>query len=301
MVEKRALARFTKPMYIFTVLLLIVLTFAALLFSGCGSKTSTNNQKSERSTSEVAYDSGSAPQTQLADSVSQDVISLDRKTVQKADLNIRVQDVTAAVDKIMALCNENGGYTVSSRIYKADERISGKLAVKVPQANLLSVITFISTMGEVTDKTITAQDVTEEYYDAQARLKVLKTKEERLVSLMDKAASVTEIISIENELSKTRSEIEVLTGRLQYLTNATEYSLINITLAQGLPGTFKAPQGTLGRAWQGLVKSLNGVINFASGTVVFLFSAIPWLVVLVLLFILCRYGYNKRRTRKRQI
>jgi len=292
----RALPRFNKPRYIVTVLLLLVFSFAVLIFSGCGLMTSKNTSESKNNTSDVVYDLD-APQTQLAGSASE-VIVLDRKTVQKADLNMRVQDITATVDQIIALCSDNRGYTVSSRIYRENESVSGELAIKVPQANLLAIITSISTFGEVTDKTINAQDVTEEYYDAQARLKVLKAKEERLLSLMDKAASITEIISIENELGKTRSEIEVLAGRLQYLTNATEYSQINITMAQGVPGTIKAPQGTLGRSWQGLVDSLNGVINFASGTMVFLFTAIPWLVVLALLFLLGRYGYRKARARK---
>lgn len=299
MLKMRGLARSTQQSYLFTVLLLIVFTFAILSFSGCGSKSYVNNQKSEQSTDQVAYDSAAVPQTQLAGGAS-DVTDLDRKIAQNATLNIRVQDVDATMDQIIALCSEAGGYTVNSRIYREDERVSGKLAVKVPQANLLSIITSISTLGEVTDKAINAQDVTEEYYDAQARLKVLKAKEERLLSLMEKAASITDIISVENELSKTRSEIEVLTGRLQYLTNATEYSLINITLVHGLPGTIKAPQGTLGKAGQGLVNSLNGVINFASATVVYIFTALPWLAILVLLLLLGRYGYKKARTRKPQ-
>ena len=294
MLELRSLSKFTKPRYIITVLLLIVFTFAVLISSGCGSMTSKNTLDSERNLSEISNGSAS---TQLAGSAS-DVSFQERKTVQKADLNLRVQDAAAAVDQIIALCSENGGYTVSSRVYRQDEIVSGKLAIKVPQTNLLSVINSISALGEVNDKTITAQDVTEEYYDSQARLKVLKAKEERLLGLMDEATNITEIISVENELTKTRSEIEVLTGRLQFLTNATEYSQIDITLAQGLPGTVKAPQGTLGKAWQGLVGSVNGVITFASGTVVFIFSALPWLVVLVLLICLGRYGYIKLRVRK---
>ena len=296
MPKLRTLTRFTKPKYIFTLLLLIVFTCSILMLSGCGLMTPKNTLESKTSTSEVAYNSA-APQTQLAGNAS-DVSYQDRKTIQTADLNIRVQDVTKVADQLIALCNENGGYTVNSHIYREDERVSGKLVVKVPQVKLLSVITSISTLGEVTDKTINAQDVTEEYYDAQARLKVLKAKEERLLGLMDETTSINEIISVENELTKTRSEIEVLTGRLQYLTNATEYSQINITLAQGLPGAVKAPQGTLGKAWQGLVGSLNGVITFASGTVIFIFSALPWLVVLVLLIFLGRYGYIKMRVRK---
>jgi hypothetical protein len=293
----KSLIRFAQPRYIFTLLLLIVFTFSVSIISGCGSKTSNNSVESKGNTSSQVANDAAAPASQLSGSAA-DVSVQDRKTVQKADLNMRVQDVTEAVDQIIALCNDNGGYTVSSRVYRENDVVSGKLAIKVPQANLLAVINSISALGEVTDKTITAQDVTEEYYDSQARLKVLQAKEERLLGLMDKAANITEVISVENELTKTRSEIEVLAGRLQYLTNATEYSQINITLAQGVPGTVNAPQGTLGKAWQGLVDSLNGVITFASGTVVFIFTALPWLVLLALLFLLGRYGYRKVRGRK---
>ncbi len=87
----------------------------------------------------------------------------------------------------------------------------------------------------MTDKVISSEDVTEEYYDSEARLKVLKAKEDRLLNLMNKANNITDIISIENELGQTRSEIEVLTGRLKYLSNATDYSLVNIKLQQPFP------------------------------------------------------------------
>ena len=274
------------------------LSAATLGLNGCSSKNPTNSPKAGSTTNQIAYDSASAPQSELGNTESA-AISIDRKNIQNADISMKVQDVTTAADKIINLANDNGGYTVSSHITRQDQEVSGKLSIKVPQNSLLPVISSIAGLGEITDKTITTQDVTEEYYDAQARLKVLQAKEERLINLMDKATNITDIISIENELSKTRSDIEVLTGRLQYLNNATTYSLINISLVQGLPGSIQAPQGTLGRSWQGFVGSISGVINSASDLVVFLFTALPWLIILFLLFLLARYGYKKFRARRK--
>jgi Domain of unknown function (DUF4349) len=287
-------ANLTKTNYICAVLLSMALIFA-MIMAGCGSKTASD-LLSGRSQNEIASDA-SAPETKQTNTLS-DPVSLDRKIVQKADLKMQVPDVAAAADQIIALCSQNGGYTVSSHIYRDGESVSAQLALKVPQAALLPAINSISALGEVTDKVISTQDVSEEYYDSEARLKVLKAKEERLLGLMDKAVNITEIINVENELSKTRSEIEVLSGRLQYLSNATEFSLINITLKQGVPGTVQAPQGTWGKAWQGLVNSLNGVFNFASGTVVFLFTAIPWVLILAVLGWLGLGGYKKIRARQ---
>jgi hypothetical protein len=298
MLEMKDLTKPTDPRYILAILLLIMLAGTVTL-GGCSSKSSTNLSGAGRSASQTANDSAAATKAELGSTTFNDADS-DRKAIENADLNLKVQDVAAAVDQIMALTGQNGGYTVSSRINRDNEQASGRLSIKVPQDNLLSTISSIGNLGEITDKTITNQDVTEEYYDSQARLKVLQAKEQRLIALMDEAANITDVISIENELTKTRSDIEVLTGRVNYLTNATTYSLINITLTQGLPGTIQAPQGTLGKSWHGFIASISGVISFASGLVVFIFTALPWLIVLAAVFLLGRWGCRKIRWRKGQ-
>lgn len=271
-------------------LLLVLLILAA----GCGVRSSPELSQNSRGP-EVAYDSAPAENPEPGSLGYSS--GMERKTSQNADLQMKVQDVSAAVEQIIALSNQQGGYTVNSHVYRDDERVSAQLVIKVPQANLLPVMDAIANLGEVTDRIITTQDVTEEYYDSQARLKVLQAKEQRLLGLMDKAANITEIISVENELTKTRSEIEVLTGRLQYLSNITDFSQINIRLQQGIPGTVKAPQGTWGKAWQGFIGSINGVINFTSQLVVSFFVILPWAAILAVLTAIAIY--IGRRSRKK--
>ncbi|MEQ8236199.1 MAG: DUF4349 domain-containing protein [Syntrophomonadaceae bacterium] len=287
---------FSSPNRHLALLLVLLVLIVPLLAAGCGAKSTTDTLQSGRSQTELTTDSASAPKSAQNETAA-DPLSLDRKVVQNASLSLKVPDVARAADQIIALCGSKGGYTVSSRIYRENDRVSGRMAVKVPQTVLLEVIESMTAFGEVTDKVISSQDVTEEFYDAQARLKVLEAKEARLLGLMDRAANIAEIISVENELSKTRSEIEVLSGRLQLLANATQYSLININLVEGVPGIVKAPQGTWGKAWQSLINSLNGIINFGSNTVVFLFAAIPWLVIVSLLALLIRRVYPKLSSR----
>jgi hypothetical protein len=277
------------------VILLILLLTGSLI--GCGSAKSQDLVQNERA--EMAKDSApGSPETAPQSDSALESAGMERKIIQNANLDIKVEDVSQTVDRITALCTENGGYTVNSRLYRDDQRVSSQLSIKVPQEKLNDIISSISQLGEVTDKVISTRDVTEEYYDAEARLKVLKAKEERLVGLLGKAASINDIISIENELGKTRAEIEVLAGRLKYLANATEYSLIEIELVQAVPGAVKAPQGTMGKAMQGLVSSVNGLINFASHSVVALFIILPWALVLFLAFLLLRYIYGKQRARR---
>lgn len=278
-----------------------------LLMCGCGTR-SPEAQYSDTA-KQAEYGNGAIPtgtadksmQLSLAgtdiqfDRSAADAPVLDRKIIQNANLSLKVKEVPAAVEKILMLNKQSGGYTVSSHIYKNNEQISAELSIKVPQQKLSDVITGISAFGELTDKVITTEDVTEEYYDAEARLKVLQAKEERLLNLMEKAASIEDIIKIENELSQTRSEIEVLSGRLKYLTNATDYSLVNITLKQAVGGAVKTPQGTWGKSLQGLINSLNQLIHLGSSLIVGFFIILPWVIILALLFLLLRTFYLKRK------
>lgn len=268
-------------------LLLLVLCLLLGMFSGCGSNAKDANL------SEIA-----APGEQFklpADNEFRTPASIERKIIQNADLTLQVKDVPATVDQITDLTARMGGYLVNSRQYRYEDKISASLSVKVPADKLTSMVETISGYGELTDKTISTEDVTEEYYDAEARLKVLEAKEARLLALLEKANTITDIVSVEKELGAVRSDIEVIKGRLKYLNNATSYSTVNITLEQALPGSLKAPQGTMGKAWQGLINSLNTLIDFGSGLVVFLVVIMPWVVVFGLIFYLIRYLYRRRK------
>lgn len=287
--------------------ILLVLLLLLLSLCGCGTRSASvgqiaeNSRQAEYGSADLVGGIGKSDQFSLPDGVNLEKTSRpasDRKIIENADLSLRVKDVTDAVDKILTLNKQSGGYTVSSHINKENDRISAELTIKVPQPELNSTLISISELGEIIDKVISTQDVTEEYYDSEARLKVLKTKEERLLSLMEKAASIEDIIKIENALSQTRSEIEVLSGRLKYLTNATDYSQVNISLEQSVGSAVKTPKGTVGKSIQGLINSLNHMINFGSGLIVGLFIILPWALLIALLFVGARSLYRRRKAKK---
>ena len=294
MALKKFFLRQNKLLQLF--ILALILVFTSQILIGCGS--------SKQSADNVAYESkGEAP---TEDAYDQDagmgtasVIpnDIERKIIQNVDLTIKVDDVEAIMGKIISLTSQNDGYIVNSSLYKQEDSYSARLTVKIPQEKLTGTVNTISDYGEVTNNETYTEDVTEEYYDSQARLKVLEAKEVRLIALLDKAANIPDIVTIESELGNVRSEIEVIKGRLQYLTNSTSFSTINISLRQAIPGQLKAPQGTTGKALQGLIASLNNMIDFGSNLIIFLITILPWLVILGLIYSAVRWFRNKRKNR----
>lgn len=300
--------RFTKNAYRYFSLLIII-TFLSIGIIGCGA----SKYATDRSVSEMASKSEQAMEPVYVgrsndgiqfDSVAYITASpsgiaaaseLERKVIQNADMTVEVKDVAGSLDRVTKICEENGGYLVSSNVSRDEEWTRAEANIKVPYDKVNKVAGEIEGLGEMTFKKTSTEDVTEEYYDSQARLTVMKKKEERLLALMDGAKTVEEIIAVENELSGVQGDIEVLEGRLKYLNNMTSYSSIHITLCKAVPGSLEVPQGTLGKAGQAFVSSVNAMVDFLSNLFIGLISFVPWAVLLVLGYLILRALVKQRR------
>ncbi len=268
--------------YTMILLLLVITLFVSGSLTGCGKSayqdsipeiSSSNQASSEEygSDSDINYKeftSGAAVSDQ------------ERKVVQNAGMVLSVRDVSQAMDKIINIAADYQGYTVNSNLKRGDDWVRGEVEVKVPSPQLNAVMEEVAALGEIKDKSLSAQDVTEEYYDSQARLAVLNKKEERLLALMDRAQTIEEIISVENELTRARSDIEVLSGRLKYLENATSYSSLSVSLSQASATRVEVPEGILAKALQAFINSINNLAQFLSGFFILFIALIPWALLL---------------------
>src|SRR5690606_18336536 len=80
---------------------------------------------------------------------------------------------------------------------------------------------------------VNAQDVTEEYYDLETRLKTKKEVEARYIEILkSKAKTVEEILIAEDKIRYLREEIEAVEGRLRLLKNKVGLSTIQIEIYQ---------------------------------------------------------------------
>lgn len=93
-----------------------------------------------------------------------------------------------------------------------------------------------------------AENITEEYYDTDSRLKTAQIKLERLQELLSKADNMADIITIESAISDTEYEIESLSGTLRHYDALVDYATVSLTLSEtykldeneGAPLTFGA-------------------------------------------------------------
>jgi hypothetical protein len=242
------------------------------------------------------------------------------KIIKTADLKIKVEDVKKSSSKIANLVDMNGGYVSSENLqsnkniyqtieknedYKIDEYevvTSNVIYIRVPTQNFQKVLSGLKGIALSEDYVkIDAQDVTEEYYDLETRLKTKKEVEQRYIEILrSKAKTVSEILTAEEKIRVIREEIEAVEGRLKYLQNKVSLSSIQIELYQNpifIQETikYKKHQETGWNFWEKAGNALstgwNAILEFLIG----LLYIWPLLIVIgVVLWILRKKLKNRK-------
>ena len=230
-----------------------------------------------------------APQSSLDSSV-------DRKIQRNANLTLEVKNINESIDKLNNIISSFGGDIISSNKGGFDYgQPYANIRLRVLSENLDSVlIEFKKLSSKVISENIYTNDVSEEFIDVEARLKIMKSTENRFNDLLSKSEKIEEIIQVEKELMRIRGDIESLEGRLNYLTKTTDTSEINLNLNEQIPITGESWEinESFKEAFQNLSGFAKGLTNFAINVIVF----IPVIFIsAILVFFIRKYIKNRNK------
>lgn len=168
-----------------------------------------------------------------------------RQLIVESWISIEVTDIDANVRRVESLAVQSGGWVESSEVYGEAGYRSATVRIRVPADRLSNGLDSLRAMGRVTDEGVSSTDVTERLIDNQARLTAWYAQEERLVTLLENAPTVEDIIQIEQRIAEVRSDIEHVEATQRDLTGRVATSLIIVNLR--LPAQYAAdpPVGNL--------------------------------------------------------
>ena len=158
----------------------------------------------------------------------------ERKIIFIASLSIEVEEVEAAVDRARAVAESLGGFVEHLSSSGGSETPRADLTIRIPQTGFSDALEHIESLGEVQFRNLGSEDVTEQFIDLGARLKSSMAEEKSLLALLERSNSVTEILTVERELTRVRADIERAQGRLNFLERRVDLATIQVSLF--LPG-----------------------------------------------------------------
>jgi len=193
---------------------------------------------------------------------------IERLVIRNAFLSLVVPEPSAAVNEITALASQLGGFVVSSNVFQTTFPESGvtadqaSITIRVPSERMDEALETIKEGAtEVRSENVSGEDVTQEFTDLESRLRNLEAAEEQLLDIMNEATKTEDVLSVFNQLTQIRAEIEVTQGRIQYLSESSRLSAISVDLipdvaAQPLEIGGWRPEGIVKDAFTDLIQAL---------------------------------------------
>lgn len=156
------------------------------------------------------------------------------KIIKNGRLALEVENAAAIAYEVEAKVNVLGGYLANSELKEGNTSIRNEMQLRIPNDEFDAFVELVSGLSQkVTYKKIWTQDVTEEFYDIQIRLKNKKEVEARYIDILrNKAKTVEEVLATEDKLRVLREEIESKEGRLRFLSNQVSFSTLYMVLVQ---------------------------------------------------------------------
>lgn len=222
-------------------------------------------------------------------------LAADQMIIRTSQIRLEVQNVTVTLDPIRAIAAAHGGYVgslSSSTVY--GNRLYATVTMRVPAREFEAAMAEIKALGSLKSESLSADDVTEEYVDLQARRTAFANQLAQYTRIMEKAGNVSEILEVQVQIERVQVELDRIDGRLRYLNSRVDYATITVTLEE--------PEPVGGREGFSLVSAINkgiaGFLAVTAGLVIILISIIPLIIIGVVVYGIYRWWKGKKKRPK---
>lgn len=252
---------------------------------------------------EASFDSSSG------NNANTDSLISERKLIKNGTFTLETLEYDKTVSAIEQLVSSCGGYIQDSNVRGTGAIAYGKgnqlryatYTIRIPAEGFSSFEESLASCGSILKRNVNVNEVTDYYYDSEARLKSLQTQESQLLTLLEKADYLDAIIQLQKELGNVRYQIESLQGTLRRLDSQIALSTVTIHVNEVSEPTIVtiAPK-TLGQrisyafkdTWYNIVDSIKDFIVFFLGNIIII--AI-WVVVIVSAILVIKHAIKRRK------
>lgn len=241
--------------------------------------------------------------------------NLADKIIYTAYANLETTDLDQSIDTLNGLVAQYGAFLESASVtgnnlldiaagYTYGR--SADFTLRVPKEHYSAFTSALDTVGNVTNLTSDAENITAQYSDVETQVKSYDTQEQRLLEIMAQADTVEDMITLESRLSEVRMEKDRLETQLQNWDRQVDYSTVTISLTEVQELTPEPPVEEptyMEQLGQTFMDSVHWMGRAAKGGVKLLVAVIPVLLpiaVIILAVVLICKAASKRKLRKQE-
>jgi hypothetical protein len=226
------------------------------------------------------------------------------KLIYTAHINMETLDFDAANADLKDKLGKAGGYIENSTLSSYGSYRYASYALRIPADQYRYFCDITSEIGHVLSINENVENVSEAYFDSEARLSSAKAKLESLQELLKKAENMEDIITIQNAINDVEYDIDYYSGNLRRYDSLVSFSTIYLEINEvgRLSGTEEPAIGfgqQLSQAFKrGSENFVSGIQDFALG---FARHYVGWLIfIIIVIAIIIFIKLLVKRDKKKQ-
>lgn len=224
-------------------------------------------------------------------------IGADLKLIKTADVTTEVENIDDGFEEVYAVARAEKALVVGTTRAVADEGYAtGSVTIKVDPTKFDETMKELRKVGRILSEVSTTEDVTQEYFDLQARLEnAERTRDRYLEILATRTGAVHDVLEVEREIERVTENVERLKGQMRYLESQIGLSTITVHLEE--------PHAAVPTGYN-FGKAIKDAFRIALRICIFLIQAVivlmPFIIILVILVLIIRFiiWWWRRRRRK---
>ena len=207
----------------------------------------------------------------------------------------------------MARVGELGGYVENQRVYNGSNYSSRRsrsasMTIRIPADMLEGFVDHVASHTNIVSRYVNVDDVTLAYVATESRVAALETEQARLLELMAKAETMSDLLEVEARLTDVRYELESVTTQMNVLKNQVSYGTVNLNVDEVVEYTPVEEETFWQRISGGFMDSLRGIGDGIVECTVFVLANLPYLLLIgagvAAIVFLAKRSIRKRKAKK---
>lgn len=293
---------------------------ASLIFAGCGSaamdgygyESGGASSSYTNSASDSYYDYGleagydsyyDEEMSSGAQKPQQNTVLDDRKLIRTVSMDVETKEYDQFFSTLESRIQSVGGYIENMDRYNGSSYSGSRnsrnanLTIRIPKAEMDGFLDLVSNVGNVVRRSDSVEDVTLSYVDLESHRNALRTEQDRLLELLEKAESLEDILTIEDRLTSIRYQLESMESQLRTMDNKVDFSTLYLNVSEVQELTPVVEQTTWERIKEGFGDSLENIKDGAVEIVVWFLVKAPylilWTVIIAIFIIIVKASWKK--------
>lgn len=220
-------------------LAIVTVFLMSLALFGCSILTNVETSTPQK---DAGFDSVTTMEVEKTDSAAGQGLLIGEKVITTIYLSYETLEYEKSIDYLNDVVAKYNAYIEYSYEYKGENGTysptatsgnfrQGDYTIRIPNESVDSFMTDLQgNLGTKISEQVGNQDVTQTYKDTETRISVLQRKEDRLLALLEQAETIEQILAIEDSLSATISEREVLQSELDNMDDLMDYTALYLTV-----------------------------------------------------------------------